>query len=447
MMINSRRDCMSKKKIGIIVGVIVAVLILGGVGIYFLVGAPTAGDSENRVYVEQVSSIMSVNAGTESRFNGVVESQDTYEVNVDSSRTIEKIHVKVGDVVEAGQKIVTYDTSDIQLQIDQANLEVESINNEIANYTAQIINQNTFYQSAEEAEKQYILSEIQNLQNSISQKQFDLESKELEIAKYKEQIKKSTVSTEVGGTVKEINEQGIDANGNSAPFMTILQSGEYRVKGSIDEQNIWTLSEGMPVILRSRVDETKTWAGTIEKIDTDNPQQNNNNYYGEGEVVMASKYPFYVVLEDATGLILGQHLYIELNQGQEEEKEGIWLSSSYIVQEEDKAYVWASNSRNRLEKRTVELGEYDETMDQYQILSGLTEEDYICWPMEGLYEGVVTVTNIEEQVWNPEVEDGATMDDMMMEDGMMDEYYDMGTEVLEETYEMDMSTEFVEEME
>jgi len=350
-------------------------------------------------------------------------------------------------VVEAGQKIVTYDTSDIQLQIDQANLEVESINNEIANYTAQIINQNTFYQSAEEAEKQYILSEIQNLQNSISQKQFDLESKELEIAKYKEQIKKSTVSTEVGGTVKEINEQGIDANGNSAPFMTILQSGEYRVKGSIDEQNIWTLSEGMPVILRSRVDETKTWAGTIEKIDTDNPQQNNNNYYGEGEVVMASKYPFYVVLEDATGLILGQHLYIELNQGQEEEKEGIWLSSSYIVQEEDKAYVWASNSRNRLEKRTVELGEYDETMDQYQILSGLTEEDYICWPMEGLYEGVVTVTNIEEQVWNPEVEDGATMDDMMMEDGMMDEYYDMGTEVLEETYEMDMSTEFVEEME
>jgi len=438
---------MSKKKIGIIVGVIVAVLILGGVGIYFLVGAPTAGDSENRVYVEQVSSIMSVNAGTESRFNGVVESQDTYEVNVDSSRTIEKIHVKVGDVVEAGQKIVTYDTSDIQLQIDQANLEVESINNEIANYTAQIINQNTFYQSAEEAEKQYILSEIQNLQNSISQKQFDLESKELEIAKYKEQIKKSTVSTEVGGTVKEINEQGIDANGNSAPFMTILQSGEYRVKGSIDEQNIWTLSEGMPVILRSRVDETKTWAGTIEKIDTDNPQQNNNNYYGEGEVVMASKYPFYVVLEDATGLILGQHLYIELNQGQEEEKEGIWLSSSYIVQEEDKAYVWASNSRNRLEKRTVELGEYDETMDQYQILSGLTEEDYICWPMEGLYEGVVTVTNIEEQVWNPEVEDGATMDDMMMEDGMMDEYYDMGTEVLEETYEMDMSTEFVEEME
>ena len=84
---------MSKKKIGIIVGVIVAVLILGGVGIYFLSGATASGDSENRVYVEQVSSIINVNAGMQSRYNGVVESQASHEVNVDSSRKNAKIHV------------------------------------------------------------------------------------------------------------------------------------------------------------------------------------------------------------------------------------------------------------------------------------------------------------------------------------------------------------------
>lgn len=438
---------MSKKKIGIIVGVIIAVLVLGGVGVYFLSGATASGDSENRVYVEQVSSVISVGAGMQSRFNGVVESQASHEVNVDSSRKIAKIHVEVGDEVTEGQKLVTYDTSDLQLQVDQANLEVESINNDIATYMNQIINQNNIYQSAEPEEQQYILSEIQNLQNSISQRQFDLQSKQLEIAKYQEQIKKSYVNSEYAGTVKEINEKGIDANGNSAPFMTILQSGEYRVKGSIDEQNIWTLSEGMPVILRSRVDEEETWTGSIEKIDTENPQQSNNNYYGNGETVMASKYPFYIVLDDSEGLILGQHVYIELNEGQEEEKTGIWLTSSYIVQEENGAFVWASNSRERLEKRTVELGEYDENLDQYQILSGLTEEDYICWPMEGLYEGVATVTNMEEQVWNPEIEE-----DAMMEDGMMDEYYDMGTEYMDtefsgEMYGVEMTTEVVEEME
>jgi len=439
---------MSKKKIGIIVGVIMAVFILGGVGIYFLSGATVSGDSENRVYVEQVSGIINVNAGMQSRFNGVVESQASHQVNVDSSRKIAKIHVAVGDEIAVGQKLVTYDTSDLQLQIDQANLEMESINSDINSYVTQI---NILAQQAADlpAEEQLSYnSQIQNYYNSISQRQFDLQSKQLEIAKYQEQIKKSYVNSEVAGTVKEINEKGIDANGNSAPFMTILQSGEYRVKGSIDEQNIWTLSEGMPVILRSRVDENITWTGSIEKIDTENPQQNNNDYYyGNGETVMASKYPFYIVLDNADGLILGQHVYIELDEGQTEEKTGIWLSSSYLVMEENSTYVWASTSRNRLEKRTVELGEYDEMLDQYQILSGLAEEDYICWPMEGLYEGVATVTNMEEQVWNPEVEDDMMGEDMMMEDSMMEEYYDMGTEFSEEIYDMDMSTEFVEEME
>ena len=48
------------------------------------------------------------------------------------------------------------------------------------------------------------------------------------------------------------------------------------------------------------------------------------------------------------------------------------------------AYVWAVNGRNKLEKRPVKLGEYDEAMGAYEILSGLTEDDYIAFPMEGL---------------------------------------------------------------
>lgn len=77
------------------------------------------------------------------------------------------------------------------------------------------------------------------------------------------------------------------------------------------------------------------------------------------------------------GLILGQHVYIELDQGQEEVKEGLWLYGSYIVQDEDTPYVWAANEKDRLEKRYIELGEYDADMDEYEIVSGLAEDDYI----------------------------------------------------------------------
>ncbi len=415
---------MSKKKIGIIAGVIVVVLAIGGIGLYFGTQTVTSGNSENRVYVEQVSSIMNVNMGLTNRYNGVVESQAAHEVHVDNGRTIETIHVEVGDVVKEGQRLVTYDISDLQLQIDQANLELESINNDIQNYVTQIQYKTQLYYTSSEADRYIIQTEINNMYNAITQREYDVESKQLEIDKLKKQMGNASLNSEVAGTVKEINKNGIDANGNSAAFMTILQSGEYRVKGTIDEQNIWSVSEGQPVLLRSRVDEEKTWNGTIELIDMENPQQNNNNYYygGSDSAVMASKYPFYIALEDASGLILGQHVYIELNQGQEMEKEGLWLYGYYIMQEETGAYVWTSNSRNRLEKCKVELGEYNAELDEYQILSGITEEDFITWPMEGLYEGVTTVTDMAEENWNPELPEGEEVlpEDMEMLPGDME---------------------------
>lgn len=424
---------MSQKKTGIIIGIIV-LIVLCGVGIGFRDNISqifTGGnDSENRVYVEQIASMNGQMVGMASRFNGVVETQDILEVEVDSSRKIDKVHVKVGDVIEKGQTLVSYDTSDLKLQLDQENLEKESILNDIAGEEAQITLLKQQMEDLSEEEQFVYNTQIQNLENSISQKKFDLESKQLEIDKINKQINHSTVKSEISGTVKAINERGIDEMGNSAPFMSILQGGDYRIKGSIDEQNIWSITEGQNVIIRSRVDADKTWAGIISKIDTENIQENTDNMYEEGEVMMASKYPFYIELENSEGLILGQHVYIELADNQTEAKEGLWLYSFYIVQE-DSAYVWTANSQNKLEKRKVELGEYDAEMDQYQILSGLTAEDYIAWPMDGLYEGVTTVTNIEDENWNYEVDESFDEDMSMDTESMGDEYID--TEAVEGT--------------
>jgi len=287
------------------------------------------------------------------------------------------------------------------MKIEQAKLELEGIQNEIDNYNKQIDTLTKEMEKVDESERYDYTTQIQNIQNSIAQKQFDMESKKLEISKEQKQVSSSSVESKVAGVVKEINEKGVDSNGNSAPFMTILQTGEYRIKGSIDEQNVWMLSEGQEVVIRSRVDSTKTWSGTIGKIDTESPQQGNDNgYYSTSSAgdntQSASKYPFYVDLDSVDGLILGQHVYIELDQGQEEVKEGLWLYGSYIVQDEDTPYVWAANEKNRLEKHYIELGEYDADMDEYEIVSGLAEDDYIAWPMAGLYEGVTTVTDEAE---------------------------------------------------
>lgn len=236
-------------------------------------------------------------------------------------------------------------------------------------------------------------------------------------------------------------------NGDTAR-VTILQTGEYRIKGSIDEQNVWMLSEGQEVVIRSRVDSTKTWSGTIGKIDTESPQQgNDNDYYSTssaGDTQSASKYPFYVDLDSVDGLILGQHVYIELDQGQEEVKEGLWLYGSYIVQDEDTPYVWAANEKNRLEKHYIELGEYDADMDEYEIVSGLAEDDYIAWPMAGLYEGVTTVTDEAEVDYSSPLYNQPADENLYDTEGVYDT--ELLYDVLDSVYDTELPDEMYDSM-
>ena len=178
--------------------------------------------------------------------------------------------------------------------------------------------------------------------------------------------------------------------GNPAAFITILELGTYRVKGTINELNVQSLSEGMPVIIRSRVDSSVTWAGSVESIDWENPVKDDSSMYYMGssdEMTSSSKYPFYITLDTTDGLMLGQHVYLEPDMGQNEQKEGLWLPSWYIVDPEGDPYVWAASKKDKLEKRKLILGKYDADTDTWQIQGGLETSDFIAFPDDTLEEG------------------------------------------------------------
>ena len=239
----------------------------------------------------------------------------------------------------------------------------------------------------------------------------------------------------MAGLVKKINNDNssVDDAGQSDAFMTIISTGDYRVKGKIDEQTYYNsgLAEGMSVIVRSRVDDEKTWLGTISKIDTDNPQTTSNN---NGMVSSdsqnsesATNYFFYLQLADASDMLLGQHVFVEPDYGQSEKKEGIWLDESYIVNADDDPYVWVKNDKDKLEKRTVGLGDHDDALMMYEIKSGLSEDDYIVWASDDLYEGEKAGTWDD---YDPSSDEGLMTDDTQyIDDGMIDEggYAEDGT--------------------
>ena len=74
----------------------------------------------------------------------------------------------------------------------------------------------------------------------------------------------------------------------------------------------------------------------------------------------------------------------------------------------DKLESQLRRHRNKLEKRAVTLGEYNMMNDTYEILEGLTEEDYLAFPdYELCYEGAPTTRT--------EATQDAPAQDMMVE--------------------------------
>ena len=153
--------------------------------------------------------------------------------------------------------------------------------------------------------------------------------------------------------------------------------------------------EGDRIRILSRVDDSKVWMGTVTLVDYENPTQGNgkNDYYissSSDEMTSGSRYPFYVELDTSEGLLLGQHMYLELDTG-DGETTGLSISGAFIAYDDDgTTYVWAENGR-KLEKRTVTLGEYNMMQDTYEILEGLTAEDFIAFPdPESCASGVPT---------------------------------------------------------
>lgn len=441
---------MKKKKVIIVLIIIILVLLAAAVGIFMLIRHKNSG-SDELVYVDSVANITGSMYTGSNRYMGIVESQEVKGVQKDSDKKVKEIFVEVEDVVKTGDKLFEYDTEEMNLKLKQLELELTSINNGITTMNQQIVSLAEERELAPAENKIEYTAQIQNLQAQVNQSNYDASAKQLEIDRQKAAMQNSIVYAPMDGIIKEINndesgasqgtEPGYDYYGgmgseeNENAFISIMAMGDYRIKGTASELNVRSMFEGQAVIIRSRLDENVTWRGTISTIDLEHPDNGNNDmYYYGGSGESASKYPFYIELESIDGLMLGQHVYVEMDYGQGQTKEGLWLDEFYIMQEQGNAYVWAEDKHGKIEKREIELGEYDAELMKYEILSGLAKDDYIAYPEERIKKGMKATHNYEDVM---------PMGDEYMENP--DENYDMGfPEGDDEDFEIIDSEEFPE---
>ena len=461
-----------KKRIIIVLGILIAA---GGIGTgvwYHFYGSGQGGTGDTVVYVSKVSVISGAETAAVNRFAGVVEPQKTVNVKIESGRKVKEVEVKTGEEVKAGQLLFEYDLSSIEDDLKQAQLDLDRLKNEQISLTEQISTLEAEKKKAKADDQLSYTIEIETNRMNLKKNEYSQKSKQAEIDKLQSATQNTEVRSEIDGVIQKIDTSKMtsddgdsvddssamdsmssnDSSSDSSAFITILSTGAYRVKGKVNEQNRDSIIPGEAVIIRSRVDSSKTWKGTMGSIDVNNGTSDDNSsdmYFGmsstsSDDQTTSTSYPFYVELDSSEDLMLGQHVYIERDIGQDEQKSGLWISDYYILDTDtNEPYVWAANDKNRLEKRYVTLGKHDDGLGEYEIVDGLTKKDAIAFPTDSLEEGEKTEVGDLAQTMSGGADgitdmdaDNGDYDDAQTDSSDMDAYTDDDSEPdIDESYE------------
>ena len=392
-----------------------------------LLGLSACGNAP-KVYVQSVSKLMSYEGiAPGDRFGGMVVSEYVAEIQKDSDKSVAELMVQEGDDVKEGDPLFSYDTEQLQLTLDKQQLELEQMKASIESHKLRIEELEKELKRVSGNTKLKYSIEIQSTQVELKETELKIKTKESEVKKSQDILEHSTVTAPVTGRVQAINESGTGQDGEPAPYLTIQQTGAYRVKGILGELQRGSITEGSRIAITSRTDENARWYGTVSLVDLENPIRDDGGAImmgpGSDEMASASRYPFYIKLDTTEGLLMGQHVYLELDAGEGQAFE-VAVDGAFLNMEEDgSAWVWAENSHGKLEKRSVTLGGYNEMMDVYEITEGLTGDDYIAFPDASCQEGAKTSHEPVEEL-PPEdagdMEDGENPDAGILTDDMMD---------------------------
>ena len=257
----------SKKIIALVAAVVVLAAAGGGIWLHHRKTAET--ESAAAVYVSTVAELNAANPDlTTLCYSGVTEAQETKEIKADTSKTIAETYVKEGDTVKKGTPLFLYDVASMQLDLEQGQIEVEQLNNQIASYQEQIQQLESEKANADADQQLSYTTQIQSLQTDIDKAQYDIKVKNIALQKQQNAIDNAKVTAEMDGIVKTVKTpEAMQADGTDV-IMTITASGNYRIKGTLSEQQLGMVSTGEKMVIRSRIDPEQYWTGTVTEIGT-----------------------------------------------------------------------------------------------------------------------------------------------------------------------------------
>ena len=358
----------------------------------------TGCGGQTQINVAQAGMLASAATGSD-KFAGMVVSENVVEIERDTEKQIEELYVAAGDVVRVNEKLFEYDTDTLSLTIDKQQLELDKLTQQIKDLTTQktSVEKQIKTEKAKKKKDQNadLLAsldiQLRSVNADLTTANYEKKTKQAEMNYNKDMLKNAVVRSPIKGTVRSVNESG-------TPYITIQQAGAFQVKGMLSELSLGSgIMEGVSVTILSRTDPTASWTGMVSLVDYNNAgTEEQDNMFGGGDAMSTStSYPFYITLDSTEGLLLGQHVYIQISASAVGD-DLLRIPEHYVMDVLMDEETWLTTGTvwgvdpetDKLVKVPVTLGEYDPTYGTYVILEGITAESYLANPTDpGVKEG------------------------------------------------------------
>ena len=354
--------------------------------------------------------------------SGEVVANNSSKVKIDPSKgEVKEVFVKNGDTVTQGQPLFSYVTSQ-ELTAQSAQYDAQAKANSITaaqtsasikweTYNRKLANLNTLKNKYNSSKDESLLDQIKSAEDELAQALSDAKTADSEVTTAQieaekaqvtaqtetDRMKYDTVTADTAGTITSMNEDlptQSKAKKEEETFIEIMDKSKTLVKGTVSEFDREKLSVGQRVDIVDRKDPKKRWSGTVTQVGTLTTANAGNSNGGnkQQENPNQGKFPYTVELDQGGEMpLVGSHSYVNVVENAPEAGKVV-VNKAYTFSKNGKTYVWKVEGK-KVKMKEVKTKKVSDRL--VEITEGLTMQDTISTPREGMKDGMEVGQNVK----------------------------------------------------
>jgi hypothetical protein len=222
-------------------------------------------------------------------------------------------------------------------------------------------------------------------EQEIEIKNLEIEKKKIDNAleNAKEKQKNGKEYSKIDGVITKLADKKDFKSGDV--FLTVQGSGSTTISGNIAENYIDSVNKGADLVVSSWMTGEEYTAEITEVGNIPVSYSNENGNSSPNNSI----YTFTAEIPDNSTLTVGDEVTVTASVS--EETSGVSISSAFVREEDGRSYVMIADEKGRLKKQYVTTGSIISGGYAIEILSGLSEDDKICFPYgKNVREGAYT---------------------------------------------------------